>query len=580
MRPSGEPAKIGAWQGVLMAESTGSETDADDEPAVRSALGLGGFSFVGVDARETVDAVMRSVASTVRRPQAAASAAAELAANELRILTGRSDFAPDQKDRRFADDAWQRPGWKQVVQSYLAFRDAVETMIDEVDLDEDSKERARFGLMQLTEALAPSNNLLTNPVAIRKAVETRGSSLVAGARHLFSDLRHNGGLPSQVDTRPFEVGENLAATPGSVVKRTDQFELIQYSPTTERVRRRPLVIIPPQINRYYFLDLAPGRSFIEHAVSRGQQVFIISWRNPQEEHRHWGLDTYVSAIIDALETAAAITRTKAVNTIGFCAGGMTQSIMLGYLEATGRKLVNSASLAVTLVDTHEESAMNAFATQRSISSTLRKSRKTGGVSGQELARTFAWIRPNDLIWNYWVSNYLLGEDPPAFDVLAWNADATNLPNQLHEQFLDISLHNRLVEPGGVSVLGQSVDLHKVDIDHYSVGAITDHLVPWESCYQATKLFAGEQRYVLSNSGHIQALVNPPGNPKASFYINDDLASGPQEWLAGAEKHQGSWWVDWADWLEKRAGQTKVAPVSPGDDDHPVLCAAPGTYVAS
>lgn len=557
-----------------------SRPEIDGEPAVQNALGPGGMTFIGLDAKQTASAVLRFAAKAVRQPGLAAATAADLISEELRILSGSSELAPDRKDRRFADKRWQRSGWKQVVQSYLAFRSAVEAGLDGVDLDDASKERARFGLMQVVEALAPSNNLLTNPVALRKAIDSRGASLAAGARHLAYDVRHNGGLPSQVDTRPFVVGETMACTPGSVVKRTDQFELIQYHPTTPKVRRRPIVIIPPQINRYYFLDLAPHRSLVEYAVSRGHQVFIMSWRNPQSEQRHWSLDTYVSACIDGLETAAAITRSKDVNSIGFCAGGMTQSIMLGYLAATGRQLVNAASLGVTMIDTDRENTLNAYATRRSIDSTIKKSRKVGGLRGQELARTFAWIRPNDLIWNYWVANYLLGENPPAFDVLAWNSDATNLANQLHEQFLDISINNLLIEPGGISVLGHSLDLTKVDVDHYSVGAITDHLVPWQSCYQATKLFSGNHRFVLSNSGHIQALVNPPDNPKASFYVNDDVSGQTDEWLSGATQEAGSWWVDWVDWLDGRAGALKAAPTVVGNDTYPEICPAPGTYVAS
>ncbi len=556
-------------------------TDNDDEqPAERSALGLGGFTFVGLDRKQTAQALARFTAKAIQRPGAIASRTLAFGAEQVRILTGNSSISPDPKDRRFADPEWRKPGWRQLVQSYLAFRDAVQGSVDEVDLDGGSRERARFGLMQITEALAPSNNLLTNPVALRTARRTRGASLAAGARHLTHDIRHNHGLPSQVDTRPFAVGKNIAATPGLVVKRTDQFELIHYRPSTAKVHSRPLVIIPPQINRYYFLDLAPGRSFAEFAVANELQVFMISWRNPQPEHRHWSLDTYVTAIIEALETVTEITGSDDANTIGFCSGGMTQSILLGYLSATGRPLVNAAALGVTMVDTHVQSTINSFATRRSVQSTIDRSRKAGGVRGDELARIFAWIRPNDLIWNYWVSNYLLGENPPAFDVLAWNSDATNLPNQIHEQFLDISLGNLLMEPGAVSTLGHSVDLRDVDVDHYSVGAVTDHLVPWQACYRATQLFGGNQRFVLSNSGHIQALVNPPTNPKASYFVNEDLSGTAEEWLAGAQQVKGSWWTDWAAWIRPRSGTLKKAPSDLGSAQNPPICAAPGTYVTS
>ncbi len=556
------------------------EAQADEEPAVESGLGLGGFAFVGLNRTQSLQALGTYASALAQRPLAIGALGASLVAEEVKILAGQSGRRPDRKDRRFGDDAWDKRGWKQLAQSYLALRDAVIRSVDEVGLDGPSADRARFVLMQVTEALAPTNNLMTNPSALRRAVETRGDSLRAGARHFWYDVRHNGGLPSQVDTRPFTVGETIAATPGAVVRRTDQYELIQYAPATRQVRRRPVVIIPPQINRYYFLDLSPGRSFVEHAVAAGQQVFMLSWRNPQPEHRTWSLDTYVNACIDAIETTCAITRSKDVNTMGFCAGGMTQSMMLAYLAAKDRPLVHAAALGVTMIDTHVESVINSFGTRRSIESTVKSSRRHGGVRGRELARVFAWIRPNDLIWNYWVSNYLHGDNPPAFDVLAWNADSTNLPNQVHEQFLDISINNRLVEPGGVSVLGESLDLRQVDVDHYSVGAMTDHLVPWQSCYHATQLFSGDHRFVLSNSGHIQALVNPPDNPKASYYVNDELPAASDEWLSGATQERGSWWTDWVAWIDARSGTRKAAPGHLGSPKHPVLCPAPGTYVVS
>ena len=551
-----------------------------DGDVVDNVLGLGGFSFVGLDRKQSVDAVRRYAAALVRRPSTVAQHALQFTAEELSILTGTSERTPDPKDRRFADPVWQRAVWKRVAQSYLAFSDAVMSTVDEAGLDPASADRARFGLMQITEALAPTNNLVLNPLALRRAAETRGQSLRAGARHLLHDLRRNNGIPSQVDTRPFVLGENMAATPGAVIRRTEQYELIQYSPSTDRVRSRPVLVIPPQINRFYFLDLAPGRSLVEHAVANGQQVFLLSWRNPRPEHRSWSLDTYIAACIDAIETVLDVARVKSVNTIGFCAGGMTQSMLLGYLAAQERPLINAASLAVTMIDTHAQSVINSFATERSVGSTISKSRKKGMLEGKDLARVFAWVRPNDLIWNYWVNNYLLGENPPAFDVLAWNADATNLPNQLHEQFLRISLDNLLVEPGGVTILGQPIDLRDVTVDHYSVGAVTDHIVPWQSCYQATQLFAGEHRFVLSNSGHIQALVNPPGNPKASYYVGGDYPPDPAAWLQGAKRTTGSWWTDWVEWLDERSGNWRKSPVTLGNARHPAIVDAPGTYVSS
>ncbi|MET0577361.1 MAG: alpha/beta fold hydrolase [Ilumatobacteraceae bacterium] len=564
--------------GVPESKPEGDASNA--EAASSSALGLGGATFVGLDGRQVLAALGRYGRSLVRNPAAIAARAVELVAEDVRIIAGTSRRSPEPKDRRFSDEAWQRRGWKQLAQGYLAWRDVTVSSVDGLGMDDASADRARFALMQVTEAVAPTNNLLTNPAATRTAVRTRGRSLVDGVRHLSWDLRHNGGLPSQVDTRPFVLGENTAATAGAVVRRTDLFELIQFEPRTDKVRERPVVVIPPQINRYYFLDLAPGRSFVEHAVDHGQQVFILSWRNPGPEHRSWSLDSYVSACLDACEAARAITGADAVNVIGFCSGGLTQSVLLGYLAAQHRPLVHAAALGVTMLDSEVKSVLNSFATRRSVQSTINRSRKNGVLEGRQLARTFAWVRPNDLIWNYWVSNYLMGERPPAFDVLAWNADTTNLPNTLHEQFLEMALGNSLMEPGGMSVLGIPIDLGKVEVDMYSVGAINDHLVPWEAAYSATQLFGGDHRFVLSNSGHVQALVNPPGNAKASYYVNDDHPEDPATWLEQADKMAGSWWTDWAEWIDARSGAQRDPAETLGSRDNPVLCRAPGTYVSS
>lgn len=580
-RPARAGASADEVRAATHAEPEEVDTEeVDTEEVVDNVLGLGGFTFVGMDRGQVAAAVRRYAIALAGRPTVAANAALQMAREQARILVGRSDLAPDARDRRFADPAWRKPVWKRVAQSYVSVRDTVMETVERVGLDDGSADRARFGLMQITEAIAPTNNLTTNPAALRRALDTRGQSLRSGARHLLHDVRRNRGLPSQVDTRPFVIGENMAATPGAVVRRTEQYELIQYSPTRSRVRRRPVIIIPPQINRYYFLDLAPGRSFVEHAVASGQQVFLISWRNPTRQHRSWTLDTYISACIDAIHTVMDISGASDVNSVGFCAGGMTQSMMLAYLHAQEMPLVNAATLAVTMIDTHARSSINSFATKRSVASTISKSRRKGMLEGDELARVFAWIRPNDLVWNYWVNNYLMGENPPAFDVLAWNADATNLPNQLHEQFLDISTGNKLLTPGGVTVLGQPLDLRTVDIDHYSVGASTDHIVPWQSCYRATSLFSADHRFVLSNSGHIQALVNPPDNPKASFLVGDTLPASAVAWQRAATKHAGSWWTDWVEWIDSRSGGWKPAPTELGSPRHPVLCDAPGTYVTS
>jgi poly[(R)-3-hydroxyalkanoate] polymerase subunit PhaC len=338
------------------------------------------------------------------------------------------------------------------------------------------------------------------------------------------------------------------------------------------------MIVPPQVNKFYFLDLAPGRSFIEHAVSQGLTVFTIAWRNPTSAQREWTLDTYVKACLEAAEVACDVAGTDDLNLIGFCAGGITQSLLVGHLAATGRKLVNSSTLAVTTIDTEAKSSMNMFATRRSAETSIAQSNRKGVLSGRDLARVFAWVRPNDLVWNYWVSNYLLGEDPPAFDILAWNSDTTNLPAGLHAEFVRLFIDNMLLQPGKISVLGTPVDLSRVKSDLYVIGATTDHLVPWQAAYVATQVYGGRSRYVLSNSGHIQALINPPDNPKASFFTSDETPPEAEVWLKGATRHTGSWWTDWTTWLIERSGDERDAPTILGSERHPPSDPAPGRYV--
>jgi polyhydroxyalkanoate synthase len=513
-----------------------------------------------------------------RRPTVLLSEVLKWGSEEAKVVAGISKVQPDPKDKRFADPAWTHPIWRRVAQSYVVSRSTTLDSVDSLGLDEKSAGRAKFALSQLTEAAAPTNTLLGNPAALKRARSTKGRSLVDGTRHMLYDVRHNGGMPSQVDTRPFRVGETIAVTPGAVVYRTPLFELIQYTPTTPNVYATPTVIVPPQINRYYFLDMAPQRSFVEYAVSQGVETYLMSWRNPGPKQRDWSLDDYANACIEAVETAARISGAEHANAIGFCAGGMTLSTALSHLKASDRPAINAASLAVTMLDTEVSSTLNMFASQRTVRSAIARSRRKGVLDGKALSKVFAWVRPNDLVWNYWVSNYLLGQNPPAFDVLAWNKDATNLPATLHAEFLHMWVDNALMKPGTIEVLGTPVDLSQVDNDLYVVGALSDHLVPWQSAYGAVRAFGGDTKFVLSNSGHIQALVNPPGNPKASFSTSTKSPPDPDEWLASATKQTGTWWEDWAEWTIARSGMERPSPTRLGDDDHPILEIAPGRYV--
>jgi len=439
-------------------------------------------------------------------------------------------------------------------------------------------ERARFAVNALTSALAPTNTLLGNPAALKRAFDTAGGSVLRGLGNLVHDIRHNGGMPSQTDRTAFEVGRDLALTPGAVVARYDVAELIQYTPSTPTVRARPVLIIPPPIGRYYFLDLRPGRSFVEHALRQGLQVFLLSWRNPQAEQADWGMDIYAGGILEALETVREVSGCEDVNTIGFCAGGILMSALLSHLAQTDQPLVHSASYGVTLLDFDSEAPIGAFSAPRLLELARRDSRRRGIISARSMGAVFAWMRPDDLVFNYVINNWLMGEDPPVFDILAWNADGTNLPARLHEQFLGVFRDNLLTRPGGVSVLGTPVDLSRIEVPIFVTGAVNDHLTPWTGCYRTTELLSGPSTFVLSHAGHIASLVNPPGNPKASYWEGGQPGPDPQVWRDAAAKRTGSWWEAWSAWVLERSGETIPPPAGLGSARHPALEPAPGSYV--
>jgi len=539
---------------------------------------LGANPFVRVDPTETLAATGKVALRALTQPAFLWRKTRALAAESTAILAGKGETdAP--ADRRFADPSWHTNFlYRRLRDSYLVLERELKSLADGVAIDKRDADRARFLLSLLAEALAPTNVLAGNPAALKRARETRGRSLLAGACNMVEDLRHNGGMPSTVDSEPFRVGKTVAVSPGSVVHRTEVLELIQYRPATARVLRAPLVVIPPQINKYYILDLAPGRSLIEHAVSSGQQVFAISLRNPDVTCRDWDLARYVDESEQALAVARRITRSPSVNVVGACAGGLTTAATLAHLAALGKARVGSATFLVTVLDTEAPSALAMFGTDQAVASAIRRSRRRGLLEGKELARAFAWLRSNDLVWNYWVNNYLLGNDPPAYDVLAWNADTTNLTAGLHVDFLRLFAANALVRPGSLEIGGIPLDLRKLELDAYVVGALTDHITPWTACYRTARLLGDGARFVLSSSGHVQALVNPPGNPKSRFLTNDALPEEPDEWLAGAAERQGTWWDHWLDWLAGRSGDERRAPRRLGSTSHPPLDPAPGRYV--
>ena len=403
--------------------------------------------------------------------------------------------------------------------------------------------------------------------------------MVRGASHLFEDLLHNNGLPRQVSKHAFEVGKTVATTAGSVVFRNELLELIQYKPMSEKQYAKPLLVVPPQINKYYIFDLSPANSFVQYALKNGLQTFMVSWRNPDVRHREWGLSTYVAALEEALNACRAITGAREVNLMGACAGGLTIAALQGHLQAKRQlRRIASASYLVSLLDSQIDGPATLFADEQTLEAAKRRSYQQGVLDGRDMARVFAWMRPNDLIWNYWVNNYLLGKEPPAFDILYWNNDNTRLPAALHGDLLDFFKHNPLSHPGGLEVCGTPIDLQKVTVDSFSVAGINDHITPWDAVYRSTQLLGGERRFVLSNSGHIQSILNPPGNPKANYVENPKLSGDPRAWYYDASHVEGSWWPQWLEWVQQRSGVQRETLTALGNQNYPPMEAAPGTYV--
>jgi polyhydroxyalkanoate synthase len=555
--------------------------DAQDIREQAAAHTLAANPLVGVRGEDILNSAHLLLAETLNHPTAAVRQYMALLAELGRIATGSSELAPDPKDRRFADPAWRDNAvYRALAQGYFAWANALYRFLDDARFDTSNAERARFLISLLVDALSPTNALAGNPAALKKLVETGGLSLLHGLENFIGDLVRNGGLPAQVDTRNFAVGKNLATTPGAVVLRTDVMELIQYQPLTEQVHKRPLLIAPPQINKFYVFDLAPEKSIIRYCLDGGLQTFIIGWKNPTAAERGFGLETYIAALEEAVDAMREITGCDDVNIWGSCSGGITTSAFLAHLAARGEAKVHSATVAVCLLDmamAHNTTA-GLFVTADSIAAAKNASQLSGVVEGKELARMFAWMRPNDLIWNYWVNNYLLGNAPPAFDVLYWNNDTTRLPARLHADFLDLIDANPFVNAGRLIARGTPLDMAQVDLDSYVIAGLSDHITPWQGCYNTARLYGERSTFVLANSGHIQSLINPPGNPKTCFWTAASNALEALAWREQAAKHGGSWWPHWREWIKARSGEIKSAPVELGSKQNPPLAAAPGQYV--
>jgi polyhydroxyalkanoate synthase len=537
--------------------------------------------LVGLAREDLIGAVGALLRETAMKPDKTFKHMQSLGEETVKIMTGKSELAPAARDKRFADPAWTyNPFYRAGVQYYLAVQKTTQEWIDDLEFDELERNRARFVSAMILDALSPANTLAGNPSAIKRAIDSGGLSLVKGLKNAYEDIAHNDGIVSQVDKRPFKVGENLAVSKGSVVWRTEMMELIQYAPTTDKVHAIPQLTVPPQINKAYINDLSPGKSVIELQLAAGIQPFLISWRNPGPEHGGWGLGDYVDAVIEAIGVICAITGSEKVNLSGGCSGGITLATILSKMAATGDDRANAATLMVCVLQPEAtDSEVGALVSKHGIELARQRSAKKGILDGASLSRAFAWLRPNDLVWNYVINNYLHGEDPPAFDILYWNNDATNLPAQLHSDYLDFYETQPFANPGKVELAGHTVDLTKFTGDLFILAGVTDHITPWKACYRSTQLFGSKNiEFILSQSGHIQAILNPPGNPKAKYFRSGKKPpANVEKWLEQAEEVAGSWWPFWAEWVKARGGALKDAPKALGSKAYPPLDPAPGSY---
>ncbi len=490
---------------------------------------------------------------------------------------------PGPKDRRFANPLWDtHPYFNFVKQQYLINADAVMQAVDDVtDLEPKEKQRLGYFSRQILDMMSPTNFLATNPDALEKAVETEGQSLIDGLENLIGDLEANNGelIVRLADETAFELGGNIATTPGKVVYRNRMMELIQYTPTTEKVHKTPIVLFPPWINKFYILDLKQQNSLVKWIVDQGYTLFVVSWVNPDAAYASVGLEDYVQdGYLTAINEAKAITGEKQVNAIGYCIAGTTLSLTLSLLKQRKDKSVKSATFFTALTDFGDQGEFSPFLTDDFIDGIEAECADKGILPSVIMARTFTFLRANDLVYTPAIKSYMMGQTPPAFDLLYWNGDGANLPEKMAMQYLrGLCQRNELAE-GGFELLGHRLTLQDIDVPICAIACETDHIAPWANCYRGVQQFGSKDRtFIKTQSGHIAGIVNPPSKNKYGHYTNEDLSLDPDAWTDSADFHEGSWWPRWGDWLKKRSG-AMVAAREPGDSAHPVLCDAPGTYV--
>lgn len=553
-----------------------------EHEAAQSTTALG--PLVGLAREDFVGAVALLLRETASDPGRTMKHMQGFGEDVVKILTGKSDLAPDPKDKRFMDPAWRyNPFFRAGAQYYLAIQKGMKGWLEELELDELERDRANFISNIIIDGLAPTNTLVGNPTAQKRLIDSGGLSLIKGLKNAYNDMVHNQGMVSQVDKKPFKLGENVATAKGSVVYRDAMFELVHYAPTTDEVYEIPQLTIPPQINKMYINDLSPEKSVVKWQTDNGIQCFVISWKNPTKEEGVWGMDEYIASCLKAVDVVCEITGAPKVNISSACSGGQTGAILASKMAAVGDKRLGALTYMVTVLHPKQNDIeAGSLMTENGLQLAKQRAAKAGIIKGNDLARGFAWLRPNDLIWNYVINNYLMGDDPPAFDVLFWNADATNLSASLMGDFLHLFETLAFTRKGEVEMAGHPIDLSKVKSDLFILGGTTNHITPWRACYRSTQLFGSKDvTFVLSQSGHMQAILNPPGNPKAKYYVSKKPGLPPADvdaWLKGTEEVAGSWWPFWMEWLQQRAGKKVPAPKSLGSKKHPPMESAPGLYV--
>ena len=537
--------------------------------------------LTGLHLKDLLAATGKTAYHGIKQPLTATKHAASLTGKIFDVFFGDKQYQAKEGDFRFRDPAWQ-DNWfyRHLLQSYLALNESLDDWVNDLDFEDVDRAKAEFLIRFISESGAPTNTLLGNPVALRKVIDSRGQSLVRGAKNLIGDIKDHHFIPSQVKKDSFTIGKDIAATPGTVVFKNEILELIQYNAGSKLVYQRPALMVPPQINKYYVVDLSPDKSLIKWCVDCGLQLFCISWRNPRPEHALWGIDEYACATKEAVMAIKSITKSKDINLISFCSGATTASAMAAHLHAIGDQSIFSMTIGVCVLEAQPtDMELGAFASDSTLRAVKQRSMKKGVLRGHELALSMLWLRPNELIWGNVVNNYLLGNDPPAFDIFFWNNDWTNLTAKLHADYIDIFWEKLFSIPYALTIGGTPINIRRLDCDKFVIAGTTDHITPWKACYRSAQLFEGDNvEFLLSRSGHVQSMMNSPSKKNASYYSNPKLTGSAEEWLDGAKQIDESWWLRWREWIQSRSGELKAAPRKPGNSKYRPGVPAPGDYV--